>query len=69
MSLTYGNVLMVQGKPEALEPFETIQSFSKKFGLNINLDKAKIMMENVGNPIIEMTVTNLVMKVAENTAL
>ena len=45
MSLTYDNVLMVQGKLEALEPFETIQSFSKKFGLNINLDKAKIMME------------------------
>lgn len=63
------NVSLDRGKPEALEHFQTKESFGMKVGLNINYGKTKTIMKNVDNPRIQEIVGNLVMKVAKNITL
>ena len=58
-------VLLGQDEAEAIEPFQTIESYAKRVGLNINYDKTKIMIRNVDNPRIEVIEGKLVMKVVE----
>ena len=64
-----GIVLLDQDETVAIKHFQTIDSFEKKVGLNINYDKTKIMIRNVDNPRTEVIEGKLVMKVVENTAL
>ena len=62
-------VLLDQGKMEASEHFQSIESSAKKVGLSINYDKTKIMIETIENPETEVIKGKTVIRIAKNAYL